>query len=184
MQEEMQKVICIYPQIKIFTDHNFETLDYVQTTSLEDFFLKNIKKYGSAGGFEFVVYDPSDSSMIDSKFYNELIPLKNDIIQAVLMRDNPLNNSYSHVDHNSIQKSVFADPIRIAPAFSYLSAKYDTPYFNWYILLSSKGKTITLHLIVNVETSEFVYYEQKKISRKVNKKNIIPLIYDSFKMIK
>lgn len=183
VKKSIEKVVCISPNIAMYHDYDLNDADFERSQEIRKFFLSSLGKYSKAGKFNYVIYNPSDKEKTDVAFYNDLLPLKSDLLQASLIRENPLNTSWSG-RNNSITKAVFAAPSRIAPEFSYLSAQYGTPYFAWYGIFSSKGKTVAVHLLVNVETSEMVYHEMKRISKRANKRNIPPLIYDSFKMMR
>ncbi len=183
VKKNIKKIVCIAPDIALYSDENLNETDFNKTLGIKKFFQKNLKKYSKAGNFEYVVYNPSEKDNIDASFYNNLLPLKTDLLQASLVRENPVNTG-GNARGNSITKEVFAAPSHIAPEFSALSKQYGTPYFAWYGIFSAKKKTVCIHLIVDVETSEVVYHEVKHINKRANHQNLPPLIYDSFKMMR
>ncbi len=182
-RKDIKKVICISPDVAFYTDGDFDNIDYERTMAFENYFLEKLKKYGKVSNFEFVVEHPLISENLTADFYNYLIPLKNDILQAALVRENPLNEIHSRSD-KKVSRLVFVAPSNIAPQFSALSKTFGTPYFNWYGVFTSKHRSIFINLIVDVETSQVLYHEIKGIDRRINKSNLPPLVYDSFKMIK
>jgi hypothetical protein len=182
-KKSIKKVVCISPNITIYTNYDLDDTDFERTLAIKNFFFKNLMKYNKASKFEYVIYNPSDQENTDASFYNDLLPLKSDLLQASLIRENPLNAKNSG-RNNRVTKTVFAAPSRIAPEFSSLSKQYGTPYFSWYGIFSAQGKTVSIYLLVNVETSEMVYHEMKRISKRANRRNLPPLIYDSFKMMR
>lgn len=182
-KKEIKKVICISPDVAFFEDSDFDNMDYNRTLSYESYFLKKLKKYAKKGKFDYEIEHPLISNNINSDFYNLLIPLKDDILQAALVRENPLNEINSR-NNKSISRMVFVAPSNIAPQFSSLSKTFGTPYFAWYGVFSSKHRSVFINMIVDVETSQVLYHEIKGIDRRLNKTNFPPLVYDSFKMIK
>lgn len=179
-QDKIDTVICIAPDIQFFTNSIFSSLDYKKTAEFQPFFYRQFEKYSKkASSLNFKIYHPQFGTSINTDFFNSLLPLKNEIIKALFERNNDINKTFN-LGGKPLQKSVFADVPKISPDYSHLSKEYGTPYFSWYGIFSGKTISVFTFAIVNVETMEIVIKEMIYIETSVNKRNLPPLLYDSF----
>lgn len=179
-QNKIDTVICITPDIQFFTNSNFASIDYKKTADFQPFFYKQFEKYSKkASSINFKIYHPQFGNAINTDYFNSLLPLKNEIIEALFERNNDINKTFVF-GGKALQKSVFADAPKITPDYSHLSTKYGTPYFSWYGVFSANNLAVFAFAIVNVETMEIVIKEMVFIENGVNKRNLPPLMYDTF----
>lgn len=179
-QDKIDTVVCITPDIQFFTNSIFSSLDYKKTVEFQPYFYKQFKRYSKkASSLNFKIYHPQFGNPITTDYFNSLLPLKNEIIEALFERNNDLNKTFVF-GGKALQKSVFADVPKISPDYSHLSKKYGTPYFSWYGVFSANNMSVFAFAIVNVESMEVVIKEMVYIEKGINKRNLPPLMYDSF----
>jgi hypothetical protein len=184
-KEQIKKAVCIDPDIIYFTNSTFTTIDYKKTNKYQPFFLSRLNKYANkSANFSFDIQHPWVTDSLGTDYFNSLLPLKFEILQTLFERDNEINSNPISVFGSAIKKTVFADVPKISPEYSYLSKKYNTPYFSWYGIFSSPNHSVLIFVVVNVETSEAVVREVVYLAHSFNKRNLPPVLYDSFKFIK
>jgi hypothetical protein len=180
----LKKVVCISPDLIFYSGGGFSEIDYSKTLKNNPYFFNRLGKYAQkAGGFEYAIYHPLHSDTLSPDYFNSLLPLKSELLETLFERDMEVNKSSTQTG-KVFQKSIFAEPPKIAPDYSHLSKTYGTPYFSWYGIMSSDSYSVIAFVIVNVETTEVVAREIIFTQRKLNKRNLPPLMYDSFKNIK
>ncbi len=184
-KSSVKKVICIAPELVYFKGSNLSAIDFKKTFDYQSFLFKRLEKYSSkAANFKFEIYHPLYSDTLGADYFNSLLPLKSELLETLFERDINVNNPQYIRSLNTVQKSVFAEPPKISPEYAYLSSIYGTPYFSWYGIVTSNGLSVVTFVIVNVETTEVVVREIIFANKRINKRNLPPLIYDSFTLIK
>lgn len=184
-KNDVKKIVCISPDIVCFEGSGLATINYTKTLDYQKFVVNKLKKYGKkAGSFDYVIFHPIISDSLSTDYFNNLLPLKSELLETLFGRDIDINNQYSVGMVNMVQKSVFAEAPKISPEYSHLSKIYGTPYFSWYGVISGSKFSLLAMVVVNVETTEVMVRELIFSTSKLNKRNLPPLIYDSFKLIK
>lgn len=184
-KNDVKKVVCISPDVVCFEGKGSSIIDYPKTFDYQRFVVQQLKKYGKkAGGFDYTIFHPMISDSLGTDYFNSLLPLKSELLETLFGRDIDINNQYALGKVNTVQKSIFAEAPKISPEYSHLSKLYDTPYFSWYGVISGNKFSLVAMVIVNVETTEVMVRELMFSTSKLNKRNLPPLIYDSFKLIK
>lgn len=162
---------------------------------------KNKIKLELAGGGNLSSNDPN--------FFEELIPLKREILQVMYFnkyREIERTNGKSNFSISFIKSS--KDLPEFSPEYVSLAAKYGTPYFavqnlsfkkkpkktKWLMLATMPPLAIMdlfvpdvdldyFVIIADVERSKIVYFERRTINSQASLSNINAVLYDSFRII-
>jgi hypothetical protein len=175
---KFDKIICIDPQVRIMSDD--ETINLAKTEKFNALLKKEISKNARRNNIKLEIQ--ALDSKADALYYNDLLSLKRDLLQANNYQDSPLNSMFGFAD-NAIQRKVFVYPPLISHDFVNYSQKFGTPYFSYIGLYQKKDRVLLYHLIVNTETAETVYRELKGVGASLNSTTVAQAIYDSFAMI-
>ena len=174
-----QKIICIDPQVRLLT---YRPSDLQEADELEQWLKEELRYSAAKNNVNLEILDLGPGS--SNGYYQDLLSLKNEFLQANNLQNTPLNFSETP-GFNSIKKSVFVYPPLIAHDFTSLAKEYGTPYFSYIGIYKQAGKILYYHLIVNTNTAETVYRELKSVSKGTLKKKMISqLAYDSMAMLK
>ena len=180
MEGSDYKFICIDPNTKVFDKQ--DELDIPATEKLNEYLKKEILASARRNKINIRVLSLDDQS--DEGYYNNLLPLKKELILANNYQNTPLNFDL-RADNNVIQKKVFVYPPLISHEFVSLSQKFGTSYFSYIGLYCKNRDILFYHLIVNTETAETVYRELKKVGGNAkNRKIIAQMVHDSIAMLK
>ena len=137
---------------------------------------------------------------ISDLYINRLLRLKNEMKKSFMLQDHELNktgSSYSGKFH----EGVFVYPPRLTPVHDQVSEKLGSNYIGYFgiIEVNSKPKSretrnyvrnnsqfkrgkylLFYHVVADVKTGTVIYREIKKTPIKLSRKNLTPVIYDSF----
>jgi hypothetical protein len=178
-EELKKKIICIDPQVRLV---GFAQNDADEATELENWLIEELEYASRQNEIEFEVVRLTKESKFD--YYEDLLRLKKELVQANNSQNTPLNFNSNH-GYNAITKSVFVYPPLIAHDFVDLSKKFGTPYYSSISIIKQPGRILLYHLMVNTDTAETVYRELKAVGKsKLKKKHISQFVYDSLTMLK
>jgi hypothetical protein len=193
------EIIYFEPDISMYVIKKDIGEKFIDSKGVRDKVIASIGKYSKINKIKTQVLSVEEMKENSEVFINSLIKLKNNIDFANVSQDNPLNKSNSF---SPVQKRIFVYSPKISPEFSFLSDKFKTPYFGIVGIFAVKSHPETkearafvrthkalgygdyfyfYNIIANVETSEIVYREIKKIPVPYQKIHALDLaIYDSF----
>lgn len=179
-KETNPKIVCIDPQVRVFGSEDEPDLE--ASEKLEEYLREQIAYAVIKQGLNVEVLTLSAAA--NASYYQQLLSLKKEFLQANNYQDTPLNFR-EKPDLNSVKKSIFVYPPLVAHEFVELSKEYDTPYFSYIGVFQKNDELLFYHLIINTDKAETVYRELKRISRyKMRKGLMAQMVYDSMAMLK
>lgn len=163
----------------------------------------DLQKAGRKSGFRVQLVDNRAIQSNYSQHGEELLQLRRSILNATALQDNPINSG-RRINDNYKQRKIFIIPPRFASEFAHLSGSY-SPYFGLTGIFAvdaepgsrearefmSRNKAIRYgkyyyfyHMVVNIETSEIIYREVKRVPLKFSVKYLPVLLWDSYALLK
>lgn len=210
----IEKIVTINPTYKFVDKREGQRKSHTLAISAQrqQEFFQALKDNADKVGIPIELFDPLNSNASDLSFFNELLPLKQSIMQANSQQRPELAYKGSSGRPNSRSEYFFIeDGIKIESSNSYLAEKYGTPYFAVHGLVSftNRGKdasavaasfvpkslqqlasdkpskeSLYYCIIADVVKSELVYREIRYFRNGTYDKAIKSMILDSFKQIK
>ncbi|WNJ20480.1 hypothetical protein [Pontibacter sp. G13] len=177
--KKMKKIVSLDPEMSYYGSAASLQEAVDQDVLRNDQFEKMLVKVAREVGIKLITRGDRHLTASDADYFNELIPLRNHILQANFSQDVNLKNGEE-------RERIFNKAPIIDTRFSQLAQKFGTPYFSLNLLLGQgrKKKNLYLTIIVNVETAEVVYREVRFFKSKAVARNLYPVMYDSFNNIK
>lgn len=199
--KSLDKIVIIEPYFvyKDFTDKN--VYKYFKSSDKDEEYRKILKKEAKKLKVNIETYDKNNLKGDETFYFNDLIPLKNEIM---------INLSKLDIDSKEDKKSKtqqYKDEPVIDPKYSKLMDELGSKYFATTGIVSLKDKPrinwamiaippIMLHtfqpykesiyyfVLANVESGEIVYQEVRYHNEKMTKTNMSIYTYDTLKKIK
>lgn len=181
-KSEFQKIICINPTYRKFSDTEFDEEDYAFANKFNALYNESIERFSKKNGFDYEVYSPFSKGERLTSYYKDLLPLKSTILKSLNVQDNPMNE----VETSNYKKVVlqkFAVPTLLPAELAQLVEKYQTPYFSLVDIYTSKGKSYLFHVVVDLSLGRIEYQEIKGYSRVIKTSQMKMLVYDSFYLL-
>lgn len=189
MKSEIKKgeILFFPPEIsmtEVTDDVRRNFLEYEDKLLMARKAMKDVwKKYKINGTF----FDEKGSGQPNFKQYQKLLQLRREIIQANNLQNHPLDSR--DLNLSGITQTVFVNTPKINYGYGSLSKELNTPYFaiSGYILFNISPKNRAMRnyayekdfrgrgvfhyyycILVDVESSEIIYREFKKLPLKLN----------------
>jgi hypothetical protein len=197
------KIIYIEPEASIYKINKEVDKDFNYEENIEKAVIKNIEESAKRNKINVSVMTGAMKKEQAAGYVNSFLRLKNDIIMANTLQDNPLDRTKKYSKQT---EKIFVYSPKIFPEAAVLSQIYSTPYFGFCGIFSvnavpksedarqymkrnkktiSKGKYFYFyHIIVNVENSEIIYREIRSIPTDVDNPILYTTVYDSFYSLK
>lgn len=198
-----EPIVVINPDVKsVKVTSEVYRKYYTEARLRESVVFKSAAQMAARHGMQLNVVGPDKLDAMDYGDLRMLVNLKRNIIEANFSQNNSLNEGVmGYYSGSSIRENVFVVSPRIFPDYSALIERYGTPYFAIMGLVevdASKrqygvemdidlgyDKNMLMYLaIANIETGELVYREIKQAPHLARRKNLDPLYYDTFSLIK
>ena len=194
-----KKLMVLMPEMDFIFGKAEVEKDYLKSSEFAGFVNITIEKAAKANGFTVEIISANGLVESDMSFFTDFVSLKQNIFQTNNLQNHPFNKS--GVEDNSVQKiytTVFVEPPRILPEYSYLAQKYKTPYFalmGWinintkdlkdairipYSFRYNSRYSVLYFIIVNVEKARIEYREFKITPFMFMKVNAYSVLYDSY----
>ena len=205
---KVKQIVSINPSFKILSQkegRKNSSSNYSESIKKERSFNKMLIENAVKNEITLQIIDTDELQTNDAAFFNNLAPLRKEILQVNYLQD--------FKDINQVPKNLNSSLInyekgpRISTHYSHLAEVYGTPYFavqgisfqtklnekqSETILSSTKAllpsvsagqKTIYFTLIADVSKSQIVYREYREVDVNASEANLNSIIYDSFKII-
>lgn len=210
--KDLKKIVFIDPSLMISDGRKANDMRYFSSGNREEKLVEIIKSSADKNNIKAEVIDKENLSGADIDFFNYLIPIRNEVLNSILMCEVEYDKSSRHRTGNNYIKApvnLMQNTPEISSKYSWLSDKYKTPYFcvssiitriekkrkRWglMILLPPIGLPISLtpairtyyvNALVNVETGEVVYRELRVLSERPTTDVMNMMVYDSFRLMK
>lgn len=185
--KSIQKIISINPEFQVVSSNTSgEKLVELSALKQAEFF-QQLQENARKFKIELVIFDPSLPENSPSDYFNDLLPLKEAVMQNMRLQE---VESDKHPKKSSKMRNPpyrkFRKTFQLPTRFSHLTQKYGTPYFALHGLISAKykGNQLLYYTIwVNVESSEIIYREIRVLPNKARPLILNTIIYDSFHIV-
>lgn len=178
---------------------------YSKTRKLEDGFSKLVQTTAKKCGIQATLVDANKLSESGTDYFNYLLPLKKDILNANFMQET-LSHSESGNAFREYTQTFDKSPV-LPAKYSHLSTKYGTPYFCIQgvitvitpnkvkplqilfppslinAIINPKEESFYYNIVADVNSGEVVYREIRVFDRFPNKGDLGMMVYDSFKIL-
>lgn len=175
---KQMKVVCIDP--RFYYNHEEENYNLERLGNLTSGIKKDIEFSARKNHIELNLFDLSNLS---SDSYQDLLPLKQNLLEANFNQSSPIDNNTWKYRKKDIQQKVFVYPPKISYEFGSLSQKYGTPLFSYLGVYYVGENMVLYHVVVNTDRGETIYRENRIVKGKVNSGKIAQMIYDSYAIL-
>lgn len=188
--ETINKLVSIEPKVKLLSlDNDGLSQKRVASFFKEKEFTNTIKKACAKNKIELDLFD-IDGSDVDADYFNKICLLRVEILNKLSAQLNEMEELESNVRNTSTQLGFsapiffFEEGVEISMDYHNLSDKMETPYFSVQGLYRVRNNVFFINSVVDVVRSEFVYTEVRRIVGSPSPRNLVPILYDSFAILK
>jgi len=179
-KKSIKKIILINPDFRAYKDRlDDDEQDFEKSAQMNKTLVEVINKYAYKSGYNYEIVSSEGKSEAGTEFFTELLPLRKAILQAISNQDNPLNE-IEDASYKKVAKSQFIVNTLIPAEMSELEKKYGTPFFSLFEVYSAHDHSYIIHIIADVSRGIVAYQEIKRLPGQIKKRELTPLIFDSF----
>jgi hypothetical protein len=185
--DKIETIVSIEPKVKVATMK--KGLKSEKSFLKEKEFTNAILNACKRNDIELLMYD-LDYGKVNDVYFNGLCLLRNEILKKLEVQLNALEGLESNAENRST-KLGFSAPIfffengaEIDMQYHYLADEFSTKYFSYQGLYNVNNVNFYVNVVVDVLKSEFVYTEVRALLGAPSRKNIVPVLYDSFAILK
>lgn len=186
----IDKIVSIEPVVSLLNKSNKEVgTRKVASFLKEQEFTASIANACKRNGIELLLYD-LDEGNVDAAYFNQLCRLKYEInrqlglqVENTELLENETRNLKTLLGF-SAPVHYFDHGVEIQMDYLDLAEHYGTKYFSVQSLFTVKKNVFFINAAVDVVHSEFVYTEVRRVVGTPSRKNLVPVLYDSFAILK
>lgn len=203
----LKKIVLIEPDFFFKDFRQKNSVKYLKSDEMEAKFISSIVKSAKKNNVEVDLYDKSSLNENDVFYYNDLLPLKNDILSNMILLEADKKRKTDGNGFGKVRKKYQEKSPIIDPKYSVLSDKLETEYFAISGMVTSISKkqvfwgtfyivpaflatfqpvkeSFYYFTVVNVNTGEVVYQEFRLHNERFRETTMQLYLYDTFKILK
>lgn len=210
---KINKIVTIDPLYIVSDLRKTEGNTYLESDLKEKELNKTLLSNAKKCKIDLIVEDVDALESADIDYFNQLLPLKNQLFNANFTQEADINSDWNVKKGRATwflpDVEYWKNPPQIGSDFSTLSKKYDTPYFalhgvfnivyppkvRWgqiifvfplgvYNSFRPRRESFYFTIVVDVETGETIYREYRSFRQKINNSTLNAILYDSFSVLK
>jgi len=173
-----ERIVCIAPTIRWFEDREFDAEALSVSIKLQPYYVNTLEKYAKKCRVPLDIVRPGEDR--DALLYRYLIPLKQQILRAISVQRNPLNEE-SH--QNQVLQTYTVNTLLPAECAEWAS-KADARYVSIIDTYSSDERSILIHIVADLKKGQIEFQEIRGYTAGLRNITLKGFIYDTLNALK
>lgn len=173
-----ERIVCIAPTLRWFGDREFDDEVLPISLKLQPLYVKNIEAYAKKTRIPLEVIRPGADR--DELLFRYLLPLKQQILRAISVQRNPLNEDSQR---NQVLQTYTVNTLLPAECAEWAS-KADARYVSIIDTYSSDERSILIHIVADLKKGQIEFQEIRGYSKGLRNVTLKGFIYDTLNALK